>query len=318
MREIVIGENDSGQRLDRFLSKYLPGASGSFLQKMIRTKKIKCRGKRAAADQILLTGDRIQFYLYEETLSSLEKNQSIPKSKIKLSIVYEDEDIAVIDKPPGLLTHAATPRDYGNTVVDAFVDLMIQRDCYHPRLENSFKPSLANRLDYDTGGLLIGLKNHRSAMAVNKALAAGSVEKYYLCYCEGKLDKDRFINLKLEKFGKEMKVSEGGKRALTWVHPLFIGKGFTYAEIFLETGRYHQIRAHMASIGHPLLGDERYGKGRGLLGKTGSFRGQLLLSSRLCFREVEGLNRLNGLVCESLQIHQFENLRDSLNRMSEN
>lgn len=313
MREIIIEKNDSGQRLDRFLNKYLPKATGSFLQKMIRTKKIKCNKKRAKENQILMTGDRIQIYLYEEILLPLEKEPQLRKSKIPLSIVYEDEDIAVIDKAPGVLTHAATPRDYGKNIVDAFVDLLISRGTYKPQGEQSFRPALANRLDYDTGGLLIGLKNHQSAMKINQALTAGSIEKYYLCYCEGRIDDDLVIDASLEKTGKRMKVSAVGKKAITRVHPLYWGKDYTYAQLMLETGRYHQIRAHMASIGHPLIGDERYGRGRGSLGKTGTFRGQLLLSYALFFKEIEDLPQLKDLWVESFQKKTFEEIRDRLN-----
>lgn len=312
MREITIGENDSGQRLDRFLDKYLPKASSSFLQKMIRTKKIKCNKKRAKPSQMIKEGDRIQFYLYEEVLRPLEEDKKIPKSKISLSIVYEDDDIAVIDKPAGLLSHAATARDYGHNVVDAFVDLMIAKDEYQPRQEHSFKPALANRLDYNTAGLLIGLKNHRAAMAINQALASGKIQKYYLCYCAGKLDGEKTIDSELEKSGKTMKLSKNGKRAITRVSPIYVSKDFSYAEILLVTGRYHQIRAHMASIGHPLLGDKRYGKGEEFSGKTGPFKGQLLLSSKLHFLEVEGFPQLEDLTVESLQIQKFENIRHSL------
>lgn len=307
MREITIGPNDGDQRLDRFLSKYLPKASSSFLQKQIRKKKIKINRKRAQPDQNLNVGDLIQFYLYEEVLQPLEEEDRPARSRIKLSILYEDEDICIIDKPAGLLSHAAKKRDYGNNMVDALEAYLIDKGDYVPRLEHSFRPALANRLDFNTEGLVIGLKSHQAALAVNQALQEGKIDKYYLAYCHGRLEGNFAIDKSLVKSGQTMKISKDGQTAVTEIEVLESQSDWSYIRLCLKTGRYHQIRAHLASIGHPLIGDRRYGPAGG-----SHFDHQLLLSSALVFHEIEGLESLSGLKIYSRKREKFDRLREEV------
>ncbi len=306
MREITVGANDNEQRLDRFLSKYLPGAEKSYLQKMVRKKRIKLNGRKAYSDTVIKTGDTINFYIYEEELEKFEKSKKIKKSNVNLKIVYQDKNIAIIDKPAGILSHAAKKSDYGNNIADAFESLLIEEGEYIPRLEKSFKPALANRLDFNTAGLMIGLKNHAAAMAVNEALKHRKIEKYYLAFCQGRLEDSLSINKNLNKQGKNMRVSKDGKYALTLVKPIKLYEDSSLVEVKLMTGRYHQIRAHMASVGHPLIGDKRYGK------NDGNFNHQLLLAYKLKFKMIEGFEYLNNLQVESEQKDRFVKAYESL------
>lgn len=313
MREIEIGPNDEGQRLDRFLSKYLPKASPSFLQKQIRKKKIKVNKKRAQPEQCLDLGDHIQFYLYEEVLRPLEEGPRSARSKIHLSIIFENKDICVIDKPAGLLSHAASKKDYGNNVVDALEAYLIDKGDYLPRLEHSFRPALANRLDFNTAGLLIGLKSHQAALAINRGLQEGQIDKYYRAYCHGYLEGSFVINRSLDKVGQTMEVSPGGQEAVTEVEVLESHPAWSYVRICLRTGRYHQIRAHLASIGHPLVGDRRYGKKNDPL-----FSHQLLLSSGLVFHRIEGMEELEGRKFFSKKRGEFDRLKEEIRDVFQN
>ncbi len=310
MREIVIEENDAGQRLDRFLNKYLPKAPDSFLQKMIRTKKIKCNHKRAEAKQELHRGDELQFYIYEEVLAPYEETKKRKRSQLTLSYVYQDGDIAIIDKPVGLLAHAASPKDYGKNVVDAFTEDLMDRGEYVPRREKSFTPAVVNRLDFNTGGLMIGVKNHRAACYFNEMISRRQIHKKYLCYVSGQIREDITIDRPLQKEGQTMRLAnkEEGKTARTHVHPLRLFPQFTEAEVELETGRFHQIRAHLASIGHPLIGDHRYGSKRDYHG----FSHQLLLAYRFDFEELAPFPALSHKSFQSKQVEEFRRLADRI------
>ncbi len=303
MREITIGPNDGQQRLDRFLAKYLPKASGSYLQKMIRQKKIKRNHKRTAPDVLIQAGDLLSFYIYEEVLEELEEDLPPAPSRVKLSILYEDDQICIIDKPPGLLSHAASARDYGHNVADALTHHLIEEGAYHPRQEHSFTPALANRLDFNTGGLLIGLKTHAAALSINRALQEGRIIKYYRAYCHGAYEGPERIEQRLKKEGQTMICHREGQEAITELKALVVRPRWSYLRIKLLTGRYHQIRAHLAGVGHPLVGDHRYGGG------GEGFSHQLLLSSGLVFGPIEGLPELEGMEIHSHQLPSFDQLQ---------
>lgn len=310
MRSLTIGENDRDQRLDRFINKYLPSAPKSWVQKMIRKKRIKVNKKRAQPGQTLKLGDQVNFYIYDEVLAPFEASREGYESKIPLSIVFENDDLAIIDKPAGVLSHAASAKDYGHNIVDAFVSYLIKKGDYRPRWEHSFTPALANRLDYNTPGLLIGLKSHQAAVQVNQAIQDQAIGRYYRCYCSGRIDRDQKIDLALTKQGQTMKGAQPGQgqEALTLIHPLDHGEGWTYLDVQLVTGRYHQIRAHLQAIGHPILGDRRYGKE----GAGSKFHHQLLLSYRLTFPAMPDLGLEKGLDVISKQLKDFEGLAKDL------
>lgn len=298
MREINIDKNDSNQRLDRFLNKYLPKASKSLINKYIRTKKIKINKKRANVNDILNEGDKIQIYVYEEVLSEYEDNKVYTSLDYNLDIVYEDENIAIINKPSGILSHAAVKEDYGDNVVDNFIKYLIKTKQYNPRLEQSFVPALSNRLDRNTSGLLIGCKNKESLLEINNAIKSRKIEKYYITICKGLLN-DTVIESNIEKKSKnEMKTSkDGGKESRTEIRLLDFKNNYSIVEINLITGRTHQIRVHLQSIKHPIIGDNKYGDSKinQYFKKEFNLKNQLLHAYKIKFKGLENsLEYLNN------------------------
>lgn len=305
MREVNIYENDASQRLDRFLNKYLPLASSSYLQKMIRKKRIKVNKKRAVPDQELHLGDTVQLYIYEEELVQFKKEEKKSRAYVELTYVYEDSDFAIIDKPKGLLSHAAKKTDYGKNVVDAFVDDLIYKKEYVPRLEKSFRPSIVNRLDYNTEGLIIGVKNHKSAVILNEAIADGSIKKYYRAVCYGRINEELTIDFNLVRQGKKVQATEStieGKRSITRITPIKSTDEWSYLDIELETGRFHQIRVHLDSIGHPLVGDNVHGQKQQ---KWAGIHSQMLIAYKLAFGDM-AVYEWSGKVFYSTRLEAFE------------
>ncbi|MGO4987611.1 RluA family pseudouridine synthase [Gallicola sp. Sow4_E12] len=290
MREVIIGENDKEQRLDRFLKKYLPKAPNHLLQKYIRTKKIKVNKKRAQPDQILNKDDVLNIYIYDEVLKEYEVEKERELKKVHLDILYEDEDICLINKPVDMLSHPAGPEDYGRTIVDHFVTYLIIQEEYIPRKEKSFVPALANRLDRNTSGLIMGCKNAHSLKYFNQQFRGRNITKIYRTICKGNI-RDQRITKSLEKDEEinKVEVRESGKESITKVRNLHTNGEYSYIEIELITGRTHQIRAHLAAVGHPVIGDIKYGD-RNInkkMKKLGlSF--QLLHSYGLEFNNIEG------------------------------
>lgn len=300
MREITIEKNDANQRLDRFMAKYLPKAPKSLINKYIRLKKIKINKKRSYADNMLIEGDKVQIYVYDEVLEEYEDNTVYTNLDYNLDIVYEDENIALINKPVNILSHAASKDDYGNNIVDNFVKYLIKTKQYIPRLEKSFIPALSNRLDRNTSGLLIGCKNKNTLNQVNEAIKYRKIEKYYLTICKGYL-KSSNINLNLDKdANNRVKVTKGyGKESLTKVKLIKSNNDFSLVDVDLITGRTHQIRVHLKSINHPIVGDRKYGDAK----TNKEFRdkynlnNQLLHSYKIVLNGLKGeLNYLNGKI----------------------
>lgn len=286
MRTVSIGKNDANQRLDRFLAKYLPRAPKSLLQKWIREKRIKRNRKRAQAQDILLLGDELQFYLYDEVLEPLQEPLLAEKSSLTLSYLFENESFCIIDKPKALLSHAASKKDYGHNVVDAFITDLIAQGKYVPRNEPSFRPALVNRLDYQTEGLLLAAKTHDALVSLNQKMRSRTIRKYYRALCVGEVPEAFSIDASLERREAVTRVSSEGKEAQTRVAPLRTNGRYSLVELELTTGRFHQIRVHMAHVGHPLVGDARYG------GPTFSAQGissQMLIAHRLCLDPIPGV-----------------------------
>lgn len=299
MRRVVIGKNDQDQRLDRFIEKYLPKASYHWIQKMIRIKKIKRNKKRAKAEDILKEGDVLSFYIYEEDLQVLEEKIPRVTSKIPLHFVYENEDFAVLNKPRSLLCHPASKKDYGQTLIDAFVDHLIQKKEYIPHLEKSFRPSLVNRLDFHTQGLVLAAKNHKALFSLNQAMKERKIEKYYRAFVKGKIDQKLVIDKALYREDQKIIISDKGKASRTIVKPLDYNEKFSYLDIKLETGRFHQIRAHLASIGHPLIGDGQFGE------RSRSYFS--LLSYKLVFLDIPNFPFWKNMEFLSPSLKEFEN-----------
>ena len=310
MKEFTIGSNDAGQRLDRFLAKSVPLLPASLAQKYIRIKRIKLNGGRAERDTRLQVGDVLQLYINDEFFDTpREDNAFLTVAAPKLNIVYEDDHILLVDKRPGLAVHPHDGAEYGRTLIDHIQAYLYQKKEWIPRLENAFTPALCNRIDRNTGGIVIAAKTAEALRVMNQKIKDRELDKRYLASVEGSL-KNKSGSLKgyLFKDAKKNRVfvsdkpQPGARSCHTDYRVLAEGKGLSLVECKLITGRTHQIRAQFAHAGHPLLGDGKYGK----LNKNFDRNYQALYSYKLtfCFTTDAGsLNYLNG---KSFQVEKVD------------
>ena len=301
MKEFTIGPNDAGQRLDRFLAKAVPLLPASLAQKYIRLKRIKLGGKRVERDTRLNTGDVLQLYINDEFFDKpREDNAYLTVANPKLTIVYEDEHILLVDKRPGLAVHPHDGADYGKTLIDHIQAYLYQKKEWKPREENAFTPALCNRIDRNTGGIVIAAKTAEALRVLNQKIKDREMDKRYLAIVEG-APKPRDGSLKgyLFKDAKKNRVfvtdtpQAGSKSCQTNYKTIASKNGLTLVECELITGRTHQIRAQFAHAGHPLLGDGKYGK----LDKRFDRNYQALYSYKLTFdfsTDAGSLSYLNG------------------------
>ena len=288
MRKITVGRNDAGQRLDKFLSKAVKGLPTSLLYKDIRTKKIKVNGARAKENQILAEGDEITLFIRDEFFDVPEKDTgALSRIRPKLSIVYEDENIMLLNKRPGVLVHEDASGGE-NTLILHVQAYLFGKGEYDPANEQSFAPALCNRIDRNTGGIVIAAKNAEALREMNERIRQNEISKFYYCAVKGKLPKraDELRGYLLKDSKTNMvKVADkpfrDAKTIITRYRVLAESREDSLLEVELVTGRTHQIRAHMAHIGHPLLGDGKYGVNRGE--RTKGYKHQALYAVRLRF-----------------------------------
>lgn len=299
MKILEIGPNDAGQRLDKFLSKAVRAMPPSLMYKAIRTKKIKVNRKRAEIGQLLKEGDTVQLFLSDELFP--ETNNHIKRlSHITpaFDIVYEDENLLLCDKPAGLLVHS-DEEDDTHTLIIQIQAYLYQKGEYKPEKEQSFAPALCNRIDRNTGGIVIAAKNAAALREVNRLIKERKLTKKYLCAVHGSMNKKMdTLHGYLVKNSQTNTVSVtekkhcNSKEILTRYRVVKETDGLSLLEIELLTGRTHQIRAHLSSIGHPLLGDGKYGINRE--DKKDGYKYQALYSYSLTFNGGEHLAYLNG------------------------
>lgn len=322
LTEIKIGPNDDGQRADRFLRKYLSKASKGFIYKMIRKKNIKLNGKRFKPEDFIKEGDTMQLYFSDETLAKFTESEEEIMKKIDLDIVYEDENIVIIDKPAGMLSHSANGDYSEKDAVSGIVAYLHAKGDYNPRKEKTFRPSICNRLDRNTSGLLIGAKNYEALKEINDAIRNRSVGKYYKTVVKGKLEKEMHLKGYMTKdenrnrvFITEEKKHEDDREVETKIRPLKTSSGYSLIEIDLITGRTHQIRAHLSYEGYPVAGDRKYGNKRvnSEFKEKYGLENQLLHASRLEFDGLEGeLSYLNGKTVEAEDSSILSNIEKDL------
>ena len=292
MRELKIGINDHDQRIDRFLGKYLNKAPNTFIFRMLRKKNIELNGKRADPSTRIYEGDVIKLFLAEDTIEKFREVEEIDSDLIP-NIIYEDEHIILMNKEVGILSHAAN-QDYGNNVVDSMVAYLQAKGDYNPRVEKTFVPAICNRLDRNTSGIIIGGKSYLGLRAMNDSIQVGSVHRYYRTIVRGRLEKDGTIEGYLTKDGDLNKVEiskekdADSKRIVTKIRTIKATDEYTLLEIELITGRTHQIRAHLAFIGHPVIGDIKYGNRR----TNKYFKDNYRLDSQLLHSYKVGFDRL--------------------------
>ena len=302
MKTFVINKNDAGQRLDKYLTKALPSLPQSLLYKSLRLKRIKVNGKRAENSLRLTEGDVIDLYLNDEFFAPKEEVYSFLGAGKTLDVLYEDENILVLNKIPGLLSHP-DEGEYVDTLITRVQRYLYEKGEYDPADEASFTPALANRIDRNTGGVVLAAKNARALRVLNEKIKNREIEKLYLCVLIGappkQADTVEAFLLKDEKKNKVQVFSRpvpGAKTARTGYRVLARSNGLTLAEIRLYTGRTHQIRAQMAALGCPLLGDGKYGTNEQNK-RYGGYKKQCLYSYKTVFAfqtDADVLNGLNG------------------------
>jgi len=310
MKEFTIGPNDAGQRLDRFLAKAVPLLPASLAQKYIRIKRIKRNGQRTARDTRLEPGDTLQLYINDEFFDTPRaENAYLTVAVPRLNIVYEDANILLVDKRPGLAVHPHDGAEYGRTLIDHIQSYLYQKREWRPREENAFTPALCNRIDRNTGGIVIAAKTAEALRVMNQKIRDRELDKRYLAIVEG-TPKPREGSLQgyLFKDAKNNRVfvtdtpQPGGKTCRTNYRTLASANGLSLVECALVTGRPHQIRAQFAHAGHPLLGDGKYGK----LDKRFDRTYQALYSYKLTFSFTTGAGALDYLNGRTFQVKRVD------------
>ena len=306
MREIRIERNDAGQRLDRFLKKYLDKAALSRVYSAIR-KDVKVNGKRAREDRMLEEGDVITLYMTDGEIASYVSEKKPRTSKRQFSVIYEDDDLIIVNKPFGLLVHGDST-EKKNTLANQVVDYLIETGAYVPRLEKSFTPSPVHRLDRNTTGLVTFGKNAEALRTLTAMFREdGKVIKTYYTIVAGEMREPLMLQDKLVKDEEHNRVrvlpfdSPEGKYIETIVRPVGGDRRYTLVEVDLITGRSHQIRAHLSYAGYPLIGDPKYGDRRvnDAVYKSIGMTTQLLHAWRIEFVDPgESLERLRGRIFE--------------------
>ena len=307
MREYYITKNDSGQRLNKFLEKAVPLLSGGMMHKYLRLKRIKVNGKRTEAAYRLAEGDAVQLYINDEYFDTpCEEDAFRHIAQPQVNIVYEDENILLADKAPGMVVHADEHGDR-NTLIAHIQAYLFQSGAWNPDDAASFAPALCNRIDRNTGGIVICAKTAEALRILNERIKERELEKRYLCVVHGRpKPPEGLIENYLRRDEKRKQVTlhqtrvPGAKTAKTRYRTLASRGGLSLVECELLTGRTHQIRAHMASIGCPLLGDSKYGKNE--RNRPYGETGQLLYAYSLTFRFAQDAGALAYLDGRSFRV----------------
>ncbi|MBP3448210.1 MAG: RluA family pseudouridine synthase [Clostridia bacterium] len=310
MRKFTINRNDADLRLDKFIKKVLKYAPDSLIYKYLRKKRIKVNGKKEEISYKLQVGDVLEFYVNDELFFDAKENEtSFLKIKPDLDIVYEDENILLIHKKVGVVVHTDEKENF-NTLISHILSYLYQKGDYKPEEELAFRPALCNRIDRNTGGIVIAAKNAVALRAVNEAIKQNETEKKYLCLVSGFLEKKEATltayhykdEVKKQVFVSDRKKT-GYKEMITKYRVLketnLHGCPVSLIEVHLITGRTHQIRAHFSHIGHPLIGDGKYGKNE--INKKFNAKYQYLYAYRFRFtlkNKENPLYYLNGRIFE--------------------
>ena len=300
MKEFVIQKNDAGQRVDKFISKAAPLLPQSLLYKYIRLKRIKRNGKRTGISDRLVEGDVLTLYINDEFFSPAPAAYDFLKAGKQLDVLYEDENVLLLDKKPGLLSHP-DEGEYVDTLITRVQRYLYEKGEYDPAREASFAPALVNRIDRNTGGIVIAAKTAEALRILNQKLKDREIKKFYLCVVIGRPPKQAdTLTSYMTKDEKKNLVTvydapvPGAKTMVTRYTVLRSAKGLSLCEIELLTGRTHQIRAHMAHVGCPLLGDGKYGS-NALNAPFGGYKKQLLYSYKTVFAFTSDAGELNYL-----------------------
>ncbi len=310
MKSFTIAQNDADKRLDKFIAKVAPMLPKNLMYKYIRIKRIKVNGKKSDIASKLHVGDVVDMYINDEFFEAGQDKYDFLKAPASLDVVYEDENILLLNKKAGVLSHP-DEGEYVDTLITRVQRYLYEKGEYDPKAENSFAPALANRIDRNTGGIVIAAKNAESLRILNEKIKNREIDKRYLCIVVGcPKKKSNTLTSFMIKDEKKNKVHvyshpvEGGKTMITEYNVLDTKNGVSLVEVRLHTGRTHQIRAHFASIGCPLLGDGKYGTNE-INKKLGGYKKQCLYSYKLGFEfssDAGILSYLNGSDFEAKEV----------------
>lgn len=301
MKSFTINQNDAGQRISKFVEKTVPALPNNLLYKYFRLKRIKLNKKRCQPQDKLQAGDLVELYINDEFFGEGRQDLAFLKVPSSLNIIYEDENIMLVDKKPGLVVHEDddnTP----DTLINRILHYLYEKGAYDPEQENSFVPALCNRIDRNTGGIVIAAKNAQSLRILNQKVKDRELVKLYLCLVHG-VPEPKSATLKdfLLKDSSRNQVRiyrnqvPGSKTIITRYKTLETNGKLSLLEVDLKTGRTHQIRAHMAFYGHPLVGDTKYGTNAQNKGLGYSYQALYAYKLRFAFQTDGGiLSYLDG------------------------
>lgn len=301
MKSFTIARNDSRQRVDKFIKKAVPALPSSLMQRYIRIKRIKLNGKRCENNTILSEGDLLELYINDEFFAEDPADNAFMHIKGQIDVVYEDAHLLLVNKQPGLVVHEDDTKTT-DTLINRIKLYLYQKGDYDPQQESSFAPALCNRIDRNTGGIVIAAKDAPTLRVLNQLIKDRMIDKYYLCAVHGRVDPPQgTLTAYLAKDEQSNTVTvyrrprADTKTIITKYTRLKANDRYSLLEVELLTGRTHQIRAHMAFIGHPLVGDTKYGHARD--NQDTGYRYQALYSYKLRFKEEADsahLSYLNG------------------------
>lgn len=307
LKSFTITQNDADQRLDKYLTKSFPNLPKALMYKYIRTKRIKVNSKRAEISTRLKIGDVVDLYINDEFFERPPERFDFMSASNKIDIVYEDENILLLNKKTGLLCHP-DDREYIDTLITRIKRYLYEKGSYNPNDSMSFTPALVNRIDRNTTGIVIAAKNADALRILNQKMKDRELHKYYLCIIHGILNKKNGVlqgyltkneDKNLVKVHKNKQ--DGAKEISTKYKVLSERKKYSLVEVELLTGRTHQIRSHFASIGHPLLGDGKYGTNA--MNKKSGYKKQCLCSYKLEFDFSTDAGILNYLNHKTFRIN---------------